>query len=231
MTDVSKDLLPLKRILSRINYHADMYTVMSDFFAVAACEISRSVDLVTARQKNEFLAYVRKKYTDDEMSIFGSAFGETIRLFSTCGLNDWLGDLYMNSETSADKAGQFFTPYHVSKMIAKCVADQTIERIDNGENVVVVSEPACGSGGMILALCDVLQESGINYCEHVIADCSDIDQRCVHMAYVQMSLAGIPAVIRLQDTLSTETPGREWHTPALIFNWMKFGGYVRRRCG
>lgn len=223
---MKSELIPLQKLLERLNTHTDMYTVLSDFFAISAYNISIAVDKLTASERQKMLTDIAKKYTQTEIEIMGRAFVELITLFEDHGLNDWLGELYMYSNTSSSKAGQFFTPYDVSQMCADVSAQDVIDRLRSGEDVITVSEPACGSGGMILAFADAVQKAGVNYCEHVLADCADLDLRCVHMAYVQLSLAGIPAVIRNQNTLTLEQYGSEWHTPALVFNWLKYHRYV-----
>ena len=55
----------------------------------------------------------------------------------------------------------------------------------------------------------------------VIQYYTDIDTRCVHMSYLQLGLAGIPAVIFHRDALSLETWDR-WETPAYIMQYTRF---------
>lgn len=75
---------------------------------------------------------------------------------------------------------------------------------------------------MIIALALEMQAAGINFqkCMHVVAQ--DLDQKAVHMAYVQLSLLHIPAVVIHGNTLTDETRSL-WYTPAHIL-----GGWGRR---
>ena len=102
--------------------------------------------------------------------------------------SDYLGELFMNCGFGSNRNGQFFTPYHVSKLCAKlCIGEPPEDKI------ITLNEPCCGSGGMVLAAMDVLKNDfGINYTIDCFVDCSDIDLRCVHMTYLQLSLAGVP---------------------------------------
>ena len=140
-----------------------------------------------------------------------------------CGFNDYLGELYMSSETSNSKAGQFFTPYNLSKMCAEVSIDEkTVNEYIEQDKILTLNEPSCGAGGMIIAAVDVLYNKyKFNYSRNLVVDCSDIDTRCVHMAYLQLALAGVPAIIYQRDTLTMQTWQR-WETPAYIIQWLRF---------
>ena len=222
-----EEMQPLRKIFEKFSGRMDMYSLLSDFFAMAALEISVAVDRPTSAERAAELGRIRAKYSDSEQKLFAQALAETITLFDRHGLYDWLGELYMESSTSSKRAGQFFTPYSLSRLAATTTAKRGAELLADGEDVITVSEPTCGAGGMVLALADVLREQGVNYAWHMAAECCDLDERCVHMAYVQLSLAGIPAVVRRQNTLTMERYGPPWHTPALVFNWLHFRRYVK----
>jgi hypothetical protein len=74
-----------------------------------------------------------------------------------------------------------------------------------------------GSGAMVIALAHEMRELGINYQQHLHVTATDVDPKCVHMAYVQFALLHIPAVIIHGNTLSREEFGR-WYTPAHIMD-------------
>ena len=56
-------------------------------------------------------------------------------------------------------------------------------------------EPTCGSGGMVIAAAQVLQEKGINYQRVLDVVCQDLDWTAVYMCYVQLSLLGVKAIV------------------------------------
>ena len=89
-----------------------------------------------------------------------------------------------------------------------------------------VCEPCIGSGAMILGLANDLARKNINYCQRMVVTGTDIDLKCVHMAYLQLSLYGIPAVIIHGNTLTCEEWSR-WYTPVYIAD----GWIFRQRCG
>ncbi len=50
------------------------------------------------------------------------------------------------------------------------------------------------------------------------------------MTYLQLGVAGIPAIIYKRDTLTMQTWER-WETPALIMQWLRFRKYITESGG
>ena len=97
-----------------------------------------------------------------------------------------------------------------------------VEEYAENNKILTLHEPACGSGGMIMAAVDVLYNKyKFNYSHNLLVECGDIDARCVHMTYLQLSLAGVSAVVYQRDTLSMQTWQR-WETPTYIMQYLRF---------
>jgi len=111
---------------------------------------------------------------------------------------DVLGDVFMSSKFGNSITGQFFTPYHLSRLCAEMAAEQTIADCKDG---LFMNEPSCGSGGMIIATADVLKKRGINYQKMMRVVAQDLDWRCVYMTFISLSLLGIDAIVVQGDTL------------------------------
>ena len=90
---------------------------------------------------------------------------------------------------------QFFTPFNISVASASL----GMPEIKNGK--IKIHEPSCGGGGMVLAAAKVLLDKGENYQRVMEVVAQDLDWTSVHMAYVQLSLTGISAVVVQGDTL------------------------------
>lgn len=109
---------------------------------------------------------------------------------------DFLGAWAEHSGVLYGKRGQFFTPYHVSQLMAKIIIGKPQKR----GRPLSINEPACGAGSMVIAAFETLRELGYGPRDfYVIAQ--DIDALCVNMAYIQCTLLGIPAIVRHGDTL------------------------------
>lgn len=218
----------LLKLLDRGSYRTSRHEFLSDLFECGAIAISNRFDIRQAEKREEKYLQIIKKYDSEMQKLLTECFSKIYILLTQqinpyVGFNDYLGQLYMLSETSNSRAGQFFTPYCVSKMCAEVVlgGNKTLEVMENDE-VLTLCEPTCGSGGMVLAAADILYNKyHFNISRNLLVECSDIDARCVHMAYLQLGLAGIPAIIYRRNTLTMETWER-WETPAYIMQWLRF---------
>ncbi len=76
-------------------------------------------------------------------------------------------------------------------------------RIDmENKDILTLSEPCCGSGGMVIAFAESMKEAGYNYQHQLFVEAIDIDEICFKMTYIQLSLLGIPARVIMGDSLS-----------------------------
>lgn len=235
---VKKDLA---RIFGSVT-NRDHYTVVRDFFELCAISVRNAVDHGNSHGTLEKrYRDVAATYTREQLENFSRGFGILATEMNRAVQGDtefcdWAGELYMESGTSNSKAGQFFTPYSVSRIMASV----NLEREEvmgkfagDPDHVLTVYEPTCGAGGLVVASVDVLRSYGVNYSWNCFVDCGDIDPRCVHMTYLTLSLLGVPAVVRLGDALKMEY-SQAWFTPAYIFAWPHFrarigrGNYPRR---
>lgn len=218
----------IPRMLSEIR-DRDYYSVVRDFFELSAISIRNTVDLTKHEEYEKRYLNTAKQYSKEQLGIFSSCLGlfmgEINAAINGSGeFRDFAGEIYMDSGTSNGKAGQFFTPYHVSHLMAECSLnrDEVEARFsEDPDHVLTLYEPTCGAGGLIVASIDVLNRMGVNYAWNVFVDCGDIDPRCVHMTYLTLSLLGVPAVVRLGDALMMDY--REaWFTPSYLFAWPHF---------
>ena len=232
----AKDVPTVNEILKMLNkglYKVNTHEFLSDIFECGAIAISNRFDKSQAPQREERYLRIMKKYDSDVQKLICDIFVEIYALLiqqinPSVGFNDYLGQLYMLSETSNKHTGQFFTPYCVSKMCAECTINESmVKEYMQQDKILTLNEPTCGAGGMIIAAVDVLYNKyHFNYSRNLLVECSDIDSRCVHMTYLQLALAGIPAIIYHRDTLLMKTWER-WETPAYIMQWLRFRNVLK----
>lgn len=131
---------------------------------------------------------------------------------------DHLGEIYMELSGGKKAAGQFFTTYDVSRLMAEMTVGQT-DLSDH--KILTFNEPCCGSGGMIIAVADTLNAKGYNYTNDAVFVANDIDRNCALMCYLQTSWAAMPAVVLHQDTLTLKTWDK-FITPAFALQYSRF---------
>jgi len=185
--------------LQSIEYGRNNYDVFQDFLTLA----SLSFHNVIAKDEK-----VEKEYLD----IIGryknkKQFAELL-VITTLALeekpHDFLGDIFMSAGFGNVRGGQFFTPYHLSKMMSDItIGDNFKEQIEK-DGYVTLSEPCCGAGGMIIAASEVIKEKGFNPQTQMKFVGIDIDLKCCQMAYIQTSLLGLRGQIYHGNTISME---------------------------
>ncbi|EPJ0597092.1 N-6 DNA methylase [Enterobacter roggenkampii] len=189
------------------------WEVFSDFITLAASEL----DMARIRTP-ENIARSREicaKYSESDISNLHALFGLMV-----CALevkfHDFLGAIFMELELGDDRNGQYFTPYNVQSLLAKLLmpdVDETIRR----EGFVTVSDPASGAAGMIVAYAELMLEAGYNPSEQMFGSCIDIDPIAADMAFIQLSLLGIPAEVVTGNTLTMQL-SRVRYTPVYYIN-------------
>lgn len=189
------------------------WDVFSDFITLAASEL----DIVRIRtpENIERCRKICERYDQDDIDNLHKLFQ-----FMFCALNgkfhDFLGSIYMELELGSDDMAQYFTPYSVQSMMARMLIPGIKETIER-EGIATVSDPACGSAGMIIAYAECLLEADINPSAHLFASCIDIDPVAADMAFIQLSLLGIAAEVVTGNTLTIQF-NRVRYTPVYFAN-------------
>ena len=131
--------------------------------------------------------------------------------------SDILGDIYHELRLNNEWNGQFFTPDHICRMMAEMVNPVT-ENADR-DGPITINEPTCGSGTMVIGAVWAMKRKNFDFQRNSFFVAQDIDIRCVWMAYIQLSLYGIPAVVIHGNTLTMEEWSR-WYTPYALMPFM-----------
>lgn len=209
----------LVKLMQGMAHRHDLWRVFSDFVEMAAVSIANACDRSNPDHATREARYMEivKAYRPDELQDFARMLAHLAEALG-CGLDDVLGEVFMELELGSKWHGQFFTPFELCRLMAAVNLDgvrATVER----QGFVTVNEPACGGGAMLIALADEMGRAGMNYQRQMHCVAQDLDLKAVHMAYVQLSLLHIPAVVIHGNTLAVETRSR-WLTPAHIMgNW------------
>jgi type I restriction-modification system DNA methylase subunit len=189
-------------------------TVFADFCRMAACCLAMQT------REEEYLE-VAKRYDREELGGFAEALAYLISEMEAKPFSDILGTYYLEiaSHSSKQARGEFFTPPAISQLIAGMLID--VEATKAKGEPITVYEPACGSGGMILALAELFAPGAVDLLR---VTARDINPVAVDMAYINCTLWGIPARIIQGDSVR-ETKHREWCN----LHWFRVGEPDRRR--
>jgi type I restriction-modification system DNA methylase subunit len=185
---------PLEKVISR-GYSRDR--VFHDWLdLMLAAHLSATDNRKRGSEKwdgvyeDRYMEIVRR-YADDRpkgervIDLFAQAYGELVKETAATE-SDVLGEIYQAMITFGEH-GQFFTPAHISGMMAQ------MANIRDGERVL---DPTCGSGIMLI------EASKVNPRAQFYG--FDLDPRCAKMCALNMVLFGLHAVVRWGDSLTNK---------------------------
>ena len=185
--------------------------IFRDFCEIAYCTIaaqSQHPDRA-ARYEKRYMKLV-ERYQGGSLDTFTKMLGFVGFALGEGERKDFLGTIHEDSGFSQGKwGGQFWTPTHVAEAMAR----MSMMDGDRDKELITVSDPCCGSGRLMLAACKVLEEDGVEVADRLWTDSTDLDAVCAHITYIQLSLAGIPGIVRHGDSIALKT--NDWAiTPA-----------------
>lgn len=188
--------------------------MFADFCKMSACA------LAVQTREEEYLE-VARNYSRDELEQISQALAFLMEEMEKKPFTDILGPFYLEcaSHSSKQARGEFFTPPEISKMMARMLFD--VDAIKAAGKPITMNEPACGSGGMVLAAAELFAP---DFVDLLRVTAQDINPVAVNMAYINFTLWGIPARIILGDTIRM-TVTREWCN----IHWFRVGEHDRQK--
>lgn len=190
----------------------DRHEVFNDFCEIAAITLRQVFERNQANEER-YLKLIRR-YEPEEQKQFARLLALTAQAL-TEKPRDFLGECFHELELHNRYKGQFFTPFDVSRMMAKISLAGFEEQIRK-HGYVELNEPTCGSGGMVIAAVEEVKAAGFNPVHVFFAVAQDIDRKCCNMTYIQLSLLAVPAAVIWGDTLILECR-EQWLTAGYYF--------------
>lgn len=193
----------------------DIVRVYSDFVCMAACALAMGA------REAEYLE-LAKTYAKEDLEQFGRALGMLVEEMEADPFEDVLGRFYneIASRFTRDMGGEFYTPKPVRDLMARVTVD--VEANVAAGRPITVNEPASGSGGMILSLAECFARA--KAVDLLRVTCQDVSKLACDMAYVNLTLWGVPARIVWGDTLRG-TVRQTWRN----IHWHRVGEHTRER--
>lgn len=184
--------------LQSLDRSKSLEAVFKDFLTLSTYSLAQP--FYQSEELEQKYLDVAKQYSKEQVLIFGEMLALLVSALEEKH-QDFLGQVFSMNNFGNAKKGQFFTPYHVSKMMSEMVGYNV--RIDmENKDILTLSEPCCGSGGMVIAFAESMKETGYNYQHQLFVEAIDIDELCFKMTYIQLALLGIPAKVIRGDSLS-----------------------------
>lgn len=216
--DFHKEFIQLFNQTAR--YHSRL-DVFRDFIHVAAISLENSVKQCPELEQTYFNVIAR--YERADLDVFAKLIAICVNALDSQA-TDFLGELFMSLELGEGAWGQFFTPFHISQLMANFIIGDCSKIIEKN-GYISVCEPTCGAGGMVIACANSVLQQGYNSQTQMIAVCTDIDEVAARMCYVQLALLGIPAIVNIGNSLTLEVR-QTLYTPMLMLNSFRFKSFL-----
>ena len=214
----------LLKAIQKLGFTHSIWSVYSDFIEICAVAIANSVNRKHFDEREKRFHDTMKKYNKNEQTLLADMFVDLTNALDyeithRGAPSDVLGAIFHDLELHSHYKGQFFTPQHVCNAMGAIALHDLIDTVKQ-QGHISISEPACGSGALVLGFAKAMLDAGFNYCNQLVVTATDIDIKCVHMAFVQLSLYGIPAIVIHGNTITLEKYSC-WHTPIYIIHGFK----------
>lgn len=195
------------------------HEVFRDFCEMGALSLSNRVDALHREKREARYLQIIAGYERDEIERFAEMMA-CIPASLEGGFKDTMGEIFMSLELGDSFKGQFFTPGSVAQLMA-AMTMQDVDQVIARDGYLSLHEPAAGAGVMVIKAAEQLAAKGYMWPHRMHATLIDIDATAVHMAYMQLSWLGIPAIVVHGNSL-TMKEWDHWVTPMhVVGGWDK----------
>jgi len=209
------------QIFKQLTYQHRSWDVWKDFVVMAACALSNPVDSSHYDEREAIYMQIIKTYKKSEQELFPQLLAEVVMALEKNPEQDFLGHIFMGLDLGSDSKKQIFTPYHVCQLMAEVTMGDFVQEVKD-KGYITICDPCCGAGATLIASLNVAKEKlgkeRLNFQNHVLFAAQDIDQTAALMCYIQLSLLGVAAYIKIGNTLtdpmvSGDSLENYWFTP------------------
>ena len=203
-----KVLTPEKAFLEafgRLTNRHRAWDVWRDFITMFACSLSNPLDKEHRDKREALYLEVIKKYNKQEQELFPELAAQTVLALEENPEQDFLGSIFMSLNLGNEHNGQIFTPYHVCELMAEITMADIVEKVKK-DGYITLNDPCCGAGATLIAGIHAarkrLEKANLNYQNHILVAAQDIDMVVALMCYIQLSLLGVAAYIKVGNSLT-----------------------------
>ena len=196
--------------LQSISHSRSPHRTFSDWLEIAAISMHQLPYHSGELEKDEAFDQLEVEYMErikphskDELIVFSELLSLTIVAHHN-GFSDFLGEIAGEAELLNKRSGQFFTPCHLCRAIAKMSFGNVEVQVKEKGGILTVCEPAVGAGALVIASAEEVASQKIDPRAHLQFDCTDISRDAFNIAYIQLSALGLQAIVRHGNTLSNE---------------------------
>ena len=205
-------------IFVRLAERHGRHEVWSDFITMSACALSNASGTRFQKEREAMYMAAVKRYTKDEADMLAQMLSYVIMALEENPEQDFLGEMFSGLDLHNEWRGQFFTPYHVGSFMAAINIESAKEELKQKE-YITVNDCCCGAGCLLVAFANEARKAKIDFQNRVVFVAQDADFTAAMMCYIQLSLLGCKAVVKVGNSLTdpfipADLEGSKvWYTP------------------
>lgn len=192
-------------VFQKLSYQHRAYDIWRDFIIMFACALSNVVDKAHCEEREARYMKIIRKYNKEDRMLFPELLVQTVTALEENPEQDFLGEIYTKLNLQDEGRQQFFTPYSVCQAMADITMNNVTELVEK-QGYITICDPCCGAGATLIAAIHSarkqLKKAKLNFQNHVLIAAQDIDEIVALMCYIQLSLLGVAAYIKVGNSLS-----------------------------
>lgn len=193
------------RVFRQLTYRYRSWDIWHDFIFMFACALSNPVDKSHFDEREALYLQTIKRYSKQEQPLFSELAAHTVMALEKNPEQDFLGSVYTELGLNSREHQQIFTPYHVCELMAEITMENAVEAVEK-EGYITLNDPCCGAGATLIAGIHSarkrLEKANLNYQNHILVAAQDIDMTVALMCYIQLSLLGVAAYVKVGNSLT-----------------------------
>ena len=206
---------------NKLTHKLSPWEVWKDFVVMCSCSFSNALDKSHYDTREKLYMDTVKKYTKEESSLIPQLLAYTVMALEENPDQDFLGSIYTELGLVNKQHKQIFTPYNVSLLMAEITMESVACEVKE-KGYITLNDDCCGAGSTLIAgvntIKRILEKQGLNFQNHLLVAAQDIDLTVGLMCYIQLSLLGVAAYIKIDDAISKpmavdDTLENYWFTP------------------
>lgn len=221
----------------KLAHRLSPWEVWKDFAVMSACSFSNVLDKSHYDKREELYMDIIKKYSKEESDLFPKLLAYTTLALEENSDQDFLGTIYTELGLINKQHKQIFTPYNVSQLMAEITMDNVLNEIEE-KGYIKLADSCCGAGSTLIAGVNTIKRilekrGGLNFQNHVLVVGQDIDLTVGLMCYIQLSLLGVAAYIKIDNAITkpivdNDTLENYWFTPMYFSDVWKTRRLIHR---
>lgn len=206
---------------NKLTHKLSPWEVWKDFVVMCSCSFSNALDKSHYDEREKLYMDTIKKYDKEDQAAFQKLLAYTVMALEENPDQDFLGTIYTELGLVNKQYKQIFTPYNVNRLMAEITMENVAQEVKE-KGYITLNDDCCGAGSTLIAgvntIKSILEKQRLNFQNHLLVAAQDIDLTVGLMCYIQLSLLGVAAYIKIDDAISKpmavdDTLENYWFTP------------------